>query len=73
MDKLVEECSENLYENETLDIIPLETIPLNAIPLNVYKKVCNFCVVYIVLLVVFLTAGICICCDFIFLLVFKKR
>ena len=72
MDKLVEECSENLYENETLDIIPLETIPLNAIPLNVYKKVCNFCVVYIVLLV-FLTAGICICCDFIFLLVFKKR
>ena len=31
--KLVEECSENIYENETLDINPLD-----AIPLNVYKK-----------------------------------
>ena len=42
IDKLVEESSEN--ENETLDIIPL-----NAILLNVYKKVCNSCMVYIVL------------------------
>ena len=33
IDKLVEECSENINENETLDIIPLDTIPL-----NVYKK-----------------------------------
>ena len=31
IDELVEECSENIYENETLDIIPL----------NVYKRVCN--------------------------------
>ena len=41
IDKLVEECSENIYENETLDIIPLNAIPLNTSPLNVYKKVCN--------------------------------
>ena len=40
--ELVEECSKNIYENETLDIIPL-----NAIPLNVYKKVCNSWMVYI--------------------------
>ena len=33
IDKLVEECSKNIYENETLD-----TNPFNAIPLNVYKK-----------------------------------
>ena len=33
IDKLVKECSESIYENETLDIIPLD-----AIPLNVYQK-----------------------------------
>ena len=43
IDKLVEECSENIDGNkmlysESLDIISLNTIPLNAIPLNVYKK-----------------------------------
>ena len=40
IDKLVEECSENIYENEILDIIPL-----NAIPLNDYKKVRSSCMV----------------------------
>ena len=45
IDKLVEECSENIdgseiLFNETLDVIPL----------NVYKKVCNSCMAYIVLL-----------------------
>ena len=44
IDKSFEVCSENIYENETLDINPL-----NAIPLNVYKKVCKPCMVYIVL------------------------
>ena len=39
IDKLVEECSENIYENEFLGIIPSDVIPLNAIPLNVYQKV----------------------------------
>ena len=37
IDKLVEECSENIYENETLDIIPL--IPL--IPYNSNSVECN--------------------------------
>ena len=48
IDKLVKECSENIYENETLGIIPL----------NVYKKVCNSCMVYIVLFIVFLITSI---------------
>ena len=55
IDKLVDECSKNIYENEILDIIPLD-----AIALNVYKKVCNSCMVYIVLFVVFLITSICI-------------
>ena len=49
-----------ICENETLDIIPL-----NAIQLNVYKKVCNSCMVYIVLFVVFLIC-MCICSVFIY-------
>ena len=52
-DKLVEECSENIYENETLDIVPL-----NEILLHVCKKVCNSCMVYVVLFVVFLITKI---------------
>ena len=68
-DKLVEECSENVYENETLDIIPL-----NAIPLNVYKKVCNSWIAYMVLFVVFLITSICVCSVFIYFhWFFKKR
>ena len=61
--ELVKECSKNIYENETLDIIPL-----NAIPLNVYKKVCNSWMVYIyiVLFVIFLITSICICSAFIY-------
>ena len=61
IDKLIEECSENIYENETLDILPLDSIPL-----NVYKKVCSSCIVYIVVFVVFLITSICICCVFIY-------
>ena len=45
--KLVEECSENINEHDTIDIIPL-----NAIPLNVYKKVCNSCMINVVKFVV---------------------
>ena len=60
IDKLVEECSENIYENKTSDIVPL-----NAILLNVYKKVCNSCMVYIVLFVVFLITNICTCRIFV--------
>ena len=67
-DKLVEECSENIDGNETLDIIPL-----NAIPLNVYKKVCNYLMVYIVLFVVFLITNICTCCVFIYFYWYFKK
>ena len=56
IDKLVEECSENFYENETIDVIPL----------NVYKKVGNSCMVYIVLFFIFLITSICICSIFIY-------
>ena len=56
IDKLVDECSKNIYENETLDVIAL----------NVYKNLCNSCMVYIVLFVAFLITSICTCCDFIF-------
>ena len=68
IDKLVEECSDIIYENEALDIIPL-----NAIPLNVYKKVCNSCMVYIALFVVFLITSICICCVFIYFYWYLKK
>ena len=68
VDKLVDECSENIYENENLDIIPL-----NAISSNVYKKVCNSCMVYIVLFVVFLITSICICSVFIYFHLHLKK
>ena len=61
IDKLVEECSENIYENETIDVIPLNTIPL-----NVYKNVYNSCMVYIKLFVIFLITSICICSVFVY-------
>ena len=61
IDKLFEECSKNIYENEIIDVFPL-----NEIPLNVYKKVCNSCMVYIVLFVIFLITSICICSGFIY-------
>ena len=63
IDKLVEECSENIDKNETLD----------AIPLNVYKKECNSCMVYIVLFVAFLITKICICCAFIYFYGYLKK
>ena len=43
IDKLVEECSENIDENEML-----YNETLNAISLNVYQKACNPCLVYVV-------------------------
>ena len=54
IDKLVKEFSENICENETIDIIPLDTISL-----NVYKNVCNTCMIYLVLFVVLLITSIC--------------
>ena len=46
---------------ETLDVILL-----HAIPLNVYKKVCNSCTIYIILLAVFFITSICISSVFIY-------
>ena len=68
IDNLVEECSENIYENESLDIISL-----NVIPLNVYKKVCSSCMVCIVLFVVFLITSVCSCCVFIYFHCYLKK
>ena len=68
IDKLVKECSENIYENKTLDIIPL-----NVVPLNVYKKVCNSYMIYMILLVVFLMTSICTCCVFIYFYCYLKK
>ena len=48
IDKLVEECSENIEGNEML-----YNETLDAIPSNIYRKVCNSCMVCIVLFVVF--------------------
>ena len=68
IDKLVEECSENIDGNEML-----YSETLNAIPLNVYKKACHSCMVYIVLLVIFLITNICICCIFIHFYWYLKK
>ena len=56
IDKLVEECSENIDGNE---IIFNET-------LNDYEKVCNSCTVYIVLLVIFFIISISLSSAFIY-------
>ena len=61
IDKLVDECSENIDGNKML-----YNETFNVIPLNVYKKVCNFCMVYTVLFVAFLITSICIYCALIF-------
>ena len=68
IDKLVDECSENIYENETLD-----GIPLNAIPLNFYKKVYNSCMVYSIICYIFNNKQMHLFCFYLFLLVFNKR
>ena len=68
VDKLVEECSENidgnkLLHNETLDMIPL----------NVYKKVCNSYTIYIVLFAVFFVTSIYISSVFIYFQWYFKK
>ena len=66
IDKLVGECSENIYANETL-----YTITSNAVPFIVYEKVCNSCMVYILSFIVFLITSLCTYCVFyLFLMVF---
>ena len=64
IDKLVEECSENIDRNNMIH---------NA-TLNDYRKVCQSCTIYIVLLVIAFLIIIGICSAFfLFLFVFKKR
>ena len=48
IDKLLEECSVNIDENETIDNKTL----------NDYKRVFNFCTIYTVLFSIFLIIGI---------------
>ena len=55
VDKLVEECSDNIDGNKML-----HNETLNVIPLNDYKKVCNSCTIYIVLFAVFFITSILI-------------
>ena len=68
IDKLIEECSENIDDNEML-----YNETLSAIPLNVYKKVCNSYMVYIVLFLVFLITSIYICSVFIYFHWYLKK
>ena len=55
IDKLVEECSENIDEKE-----------LHSNEINDYEKICNSCSVYTVLLVIFFTLSISISGIFIY-------
>ena len=44
IDKLVDECSENIYENETLDVIPLNSCIVYMVFFVVFliKSICIF-------------------------------
>ena len=66
VDRLGEECSENIDGNKMLHNETLNVIPLNVISLNDYKKVCNSCTIYIVLFAVFCITSICISSVFIY-------
>ena len=73
IDKLVEECSENIDGNKMIYNETLDIISLNAIPLNVYKKVCGYCALYIVLFDVFFITSICISSAFIYFYWYFKK
>ena len=66
IDKLVEECSKNIDENEMLYNETLNDILLDAILLNGYEKVCGSCTLYIVLFAVFLITSTVISSVFIY-------
>ena len=73
VDKLLEECSENIDGNEMLYNKTLDVISLKTIPLNVYKKVCNLCTIYIILFAVFFISSICISSVFIYFHWYLKK
>ena len=68
VDKLVEECSENIDGNKILHNETLDVIPLNG-----YKKVCNSCTIYILLFAVFFITSICISSVFIYFQWYFKK
>ena len=68
IDKLVEDCNENVDGNE----ITYNNI-LNAIPLNYHRKMYNSCTVYIVLLAIFFIISISISSVFIYFHWYLKR
>ena len=68
VDKLVEECSENIDGSKML-----HNEILDGIPLNDYKKVCNSCKIYIVLFAVFFITSICISSVFIYFHCYLKK
>ena len=61
IDKIVEECSENIDGNKMI-----YNITLNAILLNNYRKICNSCTVYIALSAIFFIISISISSVFIY-------
>ena len=66
IDKLVEEYSENIDENEMLYNETVDVFSLNTIPLNTDKKMCHYCTICIVLFAVFFITSICIRSVFIY-------
>ena len=66
VEKLAEECIENIDVNKMLHNDTLNVTPLNATPLNDYEKVCNSCTIYKVLFAVFFITSICISSVFIY-------
>ena len=67
IDKLVEECSENIDRNEMLYTETLDIISSNN------NKTFDSCIVYIVLFIIFLITNICICCIFIYFHWYLKK
>ena len=67
-DKSVEECSKNIDGNEMLYNETLDVISLND-----YKKMCNYCTLYIVLVVLFFVKSICIASVFIYFHWYLKK
>ena len=62
IDKLVEECSENIDENKLI-----------SVTLNDYKNVCGSCAIYIVLLVMLFIMSIGISCALIYFYLYLKK
>ena len=62
IDKLVEECSENIDGNERI-----------SVTLNDYKNVCESCKIYIVVLVIFFIISISISTIFIYFYWYLKK